>query len=180
MAASGSVRIVRVKLAADAGERYEKLLGCRTTNGRRFTLLYEAEVPDALYMSTEFTIVGGRYIGVRSRFNGVNIDGTSAMVWDSRKRRLLHSSDNTCEPDAGPVMSVGVHEAVFLPRGALAYRCESGLYLADANGLRQLEPREANARYLGVSAARYHTRLYWIVDTPYGEQHRSLVLPAGR
>src|SRR4051812_19319906 len=90
VAASGSVRIVRVKLQADAGERYEKLLGCRTSNGRRFTLLYEAEIPDELYMSTEFTIVGGRYIGAISRFSGAVRDGASAMVWDARKRRLIH------------------------------------------------------------------------------------------
>ena len=176
VAASATVRIVRVKLQAGAGERYEKLLGCRTSNGRRFTLLYESEVPDELYTSTEFTIVGDRYIGATSRFSGAVRDGASAMVWDARKRRLIHTSHSNCRPSSG---SLGIYDAVFLPRGAMAYRCAAeGLFLADANGDQRLESAEANPGDLAAS----DTRLYWTVSGPDGDQVelKSLALSAGR
>ena len=175
VAASGTVRIVRVKLQAEPGQRYEKLLGCRTTNGRRFTLLYESEIPDELYTGTSFTVVGDRYIGAISRFSGAVRDGASAMVWDARTRRLIHTSHSNCRPSSD---SYGIFEAVFLPGGAMAYRCDqAGLFLADAKGDHRHEPGEANPSDLAAS----DRRLFWTVSGHNGEpiQLRSLVLSAG-
>ena len=158
VAASGSVRVVRVKLKADPGERYEKLLGCRTTNGRRFTLDYEVEIPDELYTQTSFTVIEGRYIGAISRFSGAVRDGASATVWDTRTRRQIHTSRSTCRPSSS---SYGIFEAVFLPRGAMAYRCdEAGLFLADAEGTHLLESADVNPADLAASGGR----LYWTVS----------------
>jgi hypothetical protein len=176
VAASGTVRIVRVKLQADPGERYEKLLGCRTTNGRRFTLLYEAEVPDELYTETSFTVVGDRYIGAIARFTGAVREGASAMVWDTRTRRLIHSSRGTCRPSSS---TYGIFEAVFLLGGGMAYRCDqAGLFLADADGNHLLESADVNPADLAASGRR----LYWTVSGYNGEpiEVRSLVLSAGR
>ena len=169
VAASETVRIVRVAQRRDTLEtQRDKLLGCRTTNGRRFRLGMEIDQPDDFFQRWSFQIVDDRYIGAVLDESGAASDFRSAAVWDSRTRRRLHTTSG-CKSEPG------AHEVVFLPDGGMAYSCDA-LYLADSDGRRQLEPGPSLARNLAVSIGLLEYRLYWTVTQPDGSQERSLLV----
>ena len=63
--------------------------GCWIPTGKRFKLFGDLDSDEA----TEWSIVGGRYIGVlRTFMGGVGGGGTAAKSWDARKRIVVHDA----------------------------------------------------------------------------------------
>ena len=169
VAASETVRVVRVARRPRGLEtRHDRLLGCRTTNGRRFLLRDEIDQADDYFQHSSFSFVDDHYIGGILDEYGAQSDFRWAVVWDSRTRTKLHTSD-------GCTSNPGVHEAVFLPRGDLAYSCDA-LYLATAREQRQLEPPGSFAHDLAAAVLTFTYRLYWFVDGPGPPREKSLLV----
>ena len=169
VAASETVRVVRVSQRRDKFEtKRDRLLGCRTSNGRRFLLRVEVDQPDDFFQSSSFQIIEDRFIGAIFDETGAISEYRSAAVWDSRSRRRLRTS-------SGCASNPGVHEVAFLPLGGLAYSCDA-LYLANAGGQRQLEPATSIAHDLAAAVTTFTYRLYWSVDGPGGRQERSILV----
>lgn len=153
LAASGSVRIVSLKARRGRTEtRHDRVLGCRISTGRRFTMFEAVDHGDDEIRRDTFTIVGGRYAGVFTDFEGGTGDSFTAATYDVVKRRRLHTT-SACDADED-----GVDEAVFLRNGAMAYACGQ-LRVADGKGDRQIEA--AGVTQLAVSAG---SRVYWTVN----------------
>ena len=71
LAADGRVRIVSVKERAQNSEtRRDRIYGCWTTTGRRFTMFLQRDFGLDLISRAQFEIVDGRYIGVIQQFEG--------------------------------------------------------------------------------------------------------------
>ena len=80
LAASGSARVVSVKEKAQNSEtRRDRIYGCWTATGRRFTLFLQRDFGLDLIERADIEIVGGRYIGghpgLRGRRLGVTHGG---------------------------------------------------------------------------------------------------------
>ena len=64
LAASGSVRVVSFKETRGKTEtRHDRVLGCRTSNGRRFTMFESVDHGEDSIQHDAFTIYGNRYVG---------------------------------------------------------------------------------------------------------------------
>lgn len=163
--ADGRVRVVSVKERRERGEtRRERIYGCWTETGRRFTLFVQRDRGDDLIERAQFEIVDGRYIGAIRQFEGGVSESLTAATWDAQKRRLVHDSAPCDEVSAGD--TYGVLDAVFFHGGGMAYTCWGHIHLADARGDRELEPAGTRASHLGISrnAHGFSERLYYTVD----------------
>jgi hypothetical protein len=155
LAASGSVRVVSLKGERGKTEtRHDRILGCRTSTGRRFTMFEAVDHGlDEVRVDT-FTIVQGRYVGVFTDFQGGTGDSFTAATYDVVKRKRLHTT-SACDGSED-----GVDEAVFFKNGGMAYSCGQ-LRVADGKGDRQLEPEGIDVQQLAVAAGG---RLYWTAN----------------
>jgi hypothetical protein len=73
LAAGGSTRVVSVKeMPRNSETRRERILGCRTTTGRRFTLFLQRDFGLDLIERADIEIVDGRYIGVIPSFESLD------------------------------------------------------------------------------------------------------------
>jgi hypothetical protein len=165
LAASGSARVVSVKQKPKNSEtRRDRIYGCWTTTGRRFTLFVQRDFGLDLIERADIEIVDGRYIGVVRNFEGGVSVSQTAATWDAAKRVALHDSAACDKVDTGDFS--GVEDAVFFHAGGMAYAC-GGLRIADAKGDRELEPAGAQVTQLAIS--RRHLglgeRLYWTAGT---------------
>lgn len=163
--ADARVRVVSVKERRRRGEtRRERIYGCWTPTGRRFTLFVQRDRGLDLIERAQFEIVDGRYIGAIRQFEGGVSESLTAATWDAQKRRLVHDSAPCNEVSAGD--TYGVLDAVFFHGGGMAYTCWGHLRLADAHGDRDLEPAGTRASHLGISrnAHGLSERLYYTVD----------------
>ena len=166
LAADGRVRIVSVKERAQNSEtRRDRIYGCWTTTGRRFTLFLQRDFGLDLIERAQFEIVDGRYIGAIRQFEGGVSESLSAATWDAQNHRLVHDSKPCDEVSAGDTS--GVLDAVFFHGGGMAYTCWGHIHLADGKGDRELEPAGTRADHLGISrnAHGFSERLYYTVDT---------------
>jgi hypothetical protein len=162
VAAQGSVRVVRISERRARNEtRRERVYGCWTTTGRRFTIALERDFGLDLLHRTAIEIVDGRYVGATEDFEGGTSASARAAVWDARTARRLHDSA-PCDVDRGDF--TGVDDVAYLSRGGMAYAC-GRLRIADAAGDRELEPAGTDVRNLAVSrnARSFRDKLYWTV-----------------
>jgi hypothetical protein len=176
LAASGSVRVVSVKERLQRSDtRRDRVLGCWTSTGRRFTMFVSRDAGLDEIQHDAFTIVDGRYAGVLTRIEGGVSEDQRAAVYDVKTRKRLHAS-TACESfDTGDFG--GVTDVAFLPRGGLAYAC-GRLRIADGHGERELEPAGTDVRSLAVATNShdFRARLYWTVVSGGTETLKSLDL----
>src|SRR5262245_46116373 len=116
LAASGSIRVVSLKGKRGKTEtRHDRILGCRTSNGRRFTMYESVDHGlDELRRDT-FTIVANRYVGVFTDFESGTGDSFTASTYDVVKRKHLHTTTGCDSAEDG------VDEAVFFKNGVIEY-----------------------------------------------------------
>ena len=166
LAASGSARVVSVKEKAQNSEtRRDRIYGCWTATGRRFTLFLQRDFGLDLIERADIEIVGGRYIGVIRDFEGGASESRTAATWDAQKHVAVRNSKPCDEVSSGDFS--GVEDAVFFKAGGLAYSCNGGLRISDNKGDRELEPQGAKVGQLAVGANTrgFGPRLYWTADT---------------
>ena len=140
LATSGKTSVVSTTSRSNTQSAY----GCWTPTGKRFKLFGNLEIDEA----TEWSIVGGRYIGVlRAFMGGVASGGTAAKSWDARKGVAVHEArkcdgivENPDDDESGT--AGGPWNVMFFNGGGLAYTCAGNMlsYIADAKGERNLEP----------------------------------------
>ncbi len=165
LAADGRVRVVSVKERAQNSEtRRDRIYGCWTTTGRRFTMFLQRDFGLDLISRAQFEIVDGRYIGVIQQFEGGVSESLTAGTWDAQNHRAVHDSKPCDEVSAGD--TYGVLDAVFFRGGGMAYTCWGHVHLADGQGDRELEPAGTRVTQLGISRNGHGTaeRLYYMVD----------------
>jgi hypothetical protein len=163
LAASGSARVVAVRERAQNSEtRRDRIYGCWTSTGRRFTLFHQRDFGLDLIERADIEIVGGRYIGIIRHFEGGVSESRTAATWDAQRHRKVHDS-KPCDGVSSGDFS-GVEDAVFFRNGGIAYAC-GRLRIVDSRGDRELEPAGTQVRHLAVSANThgFGERLYWTV-----------------
>ena len=166
LAAGGSVRVVSVKEKAQNSEtRRDRIYGCWTTTGRRFTLFLQRDFGLDLIERAHIEIVDGRYIGVIRDFEGGVSESQTAATWDASKHVAVRNSKPCDEVSSGDFS--GVEDAVFFRNDGLAYSYNGSLRISDNKGDRELEPVGAKVSQLAVAAnARgFGARLYYTADT---------------
>jgi hypothetical protein len=166
LAASGNARVVSVKeKAVNSETRRDRIYGCWTTTGRRFTLFLQRDFGLDLIERAHIEIVDGRYIGVIREFEGGVSESRTAGTWDASKRVAVRNS-KPCDAVDTPDFS-GVEDAVFYRNGGLAYSCNGNLRLSDNKGDREIEPQGAKVTGLAVGANTrgFGPRLYYTADT---------------
>jgi hypothetical protein len=166
LAASGNARVVSVKeKAVNAETRRDRIYGCWTTTGRRFTLFLQRDFGLDLIERAHIEIVDGRYIGVIRQFEGGASESRTAGTWDASKHVAVRSS-KPCDAVDTPDFS-GIEDAVFYKGGGLAYSCDGNLRLSDNKGDREVEPRGSKVSGLAVGANTRLSgpRLYYAADT---------------
>lgn len=165
LAASGKVRIVSVKEKPRNSEsRRERVYGCWTTTGRRFTLFLARDFGLDLIERDHFEIIGGRYIGAIRDFEGGVSESQTAATWDAQKHKAAHDTEPCDEVSSGDFS--GVDDAVFFHNGGIAYTCFKQARIVDGKGDRELEPAGTNVTQLAVSANSHNftERLYYTVN----------------
>jgi hypothetical protein len=178
LAASPTTRVIAIAQRPRSGEtRRDRIFACRVPTGQRFALFYAVRLPGVMGADfNSFTIVSDRYVGVIHSFGGFEVSYTSASVYDARTGSKLHDTGRCSTHNLAPGAAAsirGIVDAVFLPRGELAYSC-GRLRIADTRGDRQLEPPGTDVHALAVA---YGPRLYWTVVAPNGAtQTKSLLL----
>jgi hypothetical protein len=164
LAASGSVRVVSLKGKRGKTEtRHDRILGCRTSTGRRFTMIESVDHGEDSIQHDTFTIYGNRYVGVDTTIEGGASLDRRAATYDTSVRERLHTTQPCDAFDRGDVG--GIIDVVFFKNGAMAYACGQ-LRLADGRGDRQLEPAGTTVGRLAVSGTNmdFGPRLYWTAD----------------
>ena len=163
--ASGKVRIVTKNLKTNGVNetRREAVSACWTSTGKRFRIATERDFGDDLRTSTRVEIVDERYVGVVETGEGGVSIGVTAAVFDARRAKRLHSSSHRCAADDDDFR--GPDDAVFLPKGGMAFTCGPLWFFRNAaqQSATQLEPSAANPRSLGLAhgSDSFIDRLYW-------------------
>jgi hypothetical protein len=163
VAASAKVRVIAIANEPKNQEsRRDHILGCRVATGRRFELFFARDFGLDLIERDDYQIVEERYIGVLRDFEGGVSESRTAATYDTFTRKKLRNSGPCDSVDTGDFS--GVEDAVFLPRGGLAYAC-GRLRISDSKGDRELEPPGTDVRHLAVSfnTRDFNSRLYWVV-----------------
>ena len=163
VAASAKVRVIAIANEPKNQEsRRDHILGCRVATGKRFELFFARDFGLDLIERDDYEIVEERYIGVLRDFEGGVSESRTAATYDTFTRKKLRNSGPCDSVDTGDFS--GVEDAVFLPRGGLAYAC-GRLRISDAKGDRELEPPGTDVRHLAVSfnTRGFNSRLYWVV-----------------
>ena len=102
LAASGNARVVSVKEKAQNSEtRRDRIYGCWTTTGRRFTLFLQRDFGLDLIERAHIEIVDGRYIGVIREFEGGVSESRTAGTWDASKHVAVRNSKPCDEVSSG-------------------------------------------------------------------------------
>jgi hypothetical protein len=164
LAASGSARVVSVSERRQGREtRRDRVYGCWTSTGRRFTLFVERDFGDDLITRRKIEIVDGRYIGVIQHFEGGVSESRRAGTWDAQLHRAVHGTEPCNNVSFGDF--VGVQDAAFFHGGGIAYSC-GRLRIADARGDRELEPAGTRVSHLAVAGNMhgFSERLYWTAN----------------
>jgi hypothetical protein len=163
VAASAKVRVISIPNKPKNQEtRRDHILGCRVATGKRFEMFFARDFGLDLIEHDTYEIVQERYIGVLRDFEGGVSESRTAATYDTFTRKKLRTSGPCDSVDTGDFS--GVEDAVFLPRGGLAYAC-GRLRISDSKGDRELEPPGTDVRNLAVSfnTRGFNSRLYWVV-----------------
>jgi hypothetical protein len=164
LAASGSVRVVSMKDQRGKTEtRHDRVLGCRSSTGRRFTMFESVDHGEDSIQHDTLTIYGNRYVGVDTTIEGGASLDRRAATYDTNARKRLHTTQPCDAFDRGDVG--GIVDVVFFKNGAMAYACDQ-LRIADGKGDRQLEPQGTTVGRLAVSGTNmdFGPRLYWTAN----------------
>jgi len=168
LAASGKVRVVSVKeKPQNAESRRDRIYGCWTTTGRRFTLFQSRDFGLDSIERDHFEIIGGRFIGAIRDFEGGASESRIAATFDAQKHKAVHDTKPCDEVSAGDFS--GVEDAVFFRNGGIAYACLQQSRIVDGKGDRELEPNGTVVTSLAVSANSHNftERLFYLAnDTP--------------
>ena len=165
LAASGSARVVSVKEKPQNSEtRRDRIYGCWTSTGRRFTLVLQRDFGLDLIERAHIEIVDGRYIGVIRDFEGGVSESQTAATWDASKHVAVRNSKPCDEVSSGDFS--GVEDAAFFHGGGIAYTCWQQSRIVDGKGDRVLEPNGTRVSQLAVSsnAHGFGERLYYTVN----------------
>ena len=165
LSADGRVRVVSVKEKAQNSEtRRERVYGCWTTTGRRFTLFQSRDFGLDSIERDHFEILEGRYIGAIRDFEGGASESRVAASFDAQKHVAVHDTKPCDEVSAGDFS--GVEDVAFFHGGGIAYTCWQQSRIVDGNGDRVLEPAGTRVTQLAVSknAQSFGERLYYTVD----------------
>ena len=140
LATSGKTSVVSITSRSNKESAY----GCWTPTGKRFKLFGNLEIDEA----TEWSIVGGRYIGVLRSLHGRRRQrrdrrqelGCAQGCRRSRARKCDGIVENPDDDESGT--AGGPWNVMFFNGGGLAYTCAGNMlsYIADAKGERNLEP----------------------------------------
>jgi hypothetical protein len=150
LASSGKVRVVSVKEKPQNSEtRRERIYGCWTSTGRRFTLFQSRDVGLDSIERDRFEIVDGRYIGAIRHFEGGASESRIAGTWDAQKYKAVFNT-NPCD-DVSSGDFGGVIDAVFFSGGGIAYTCWQKSRIVDGKGDRALEADGVNVTNLAVA-----------------------------
>jgi hypothetical protein len=165
LAADGSVRVVSVKEKPQNAEtRRDRIYGCWTATGRRFTLFEARDFGlDSIERDT-YEIVDGRYIGAIRHFENGASEGRSAATYDAQKHTAVFSTKPCDEVSSGDF--TGVEDVAFFEGGGIAYTCWQRSHIVDGKGDRALEPDGTRVTGLAISHNRwgYGERLYYTVN----------------
>jgi hypothetical protein len=165
LASSGNVRVVSVKeKPQNAESRRDRVYGCWTTTGRRFTLFQARDFGLDSIERDHFEIVDGRYIGAIRHFEGGASESRVAATWDAQKHRAVFNTkpcDSVSSGDFG-----GVIDAVFFRNGGIAYTCWQKSRIVDGKGDRPLEADGTTVTDLAVASNShwFGPRLYYTVN----------------
>jgi hypothetical protein len=165
LASSGKVRVVSVKEKRQNSEtRRDRVYGCWTATGRRFTLFHSRDFGLDSIERDHFQVVDGRYIGAIRHFEGGVSEGRSAATWDAQNHRPVFTTAPCDNVNAGDF--TGVIDAVFLRGGGIAYTCWQKSRIVDANGDRALEADGVNVTNLAVASNShwFGPALYYTVN----------------
>jgi hypothetical protein len=176
LAAAPGLRVVSWAEKHGRGEtRHDRVLGCLTSNGKRFTLFASVDHGLDEIQHDAFTLVGGRFVGVFTEFEGGVSESFTAATYDVKLRKRLHDT-SACDSFDDGVVS-GVRDAVFFKSGGIAYSCGQ-LRIADGHGDRQLEPAGTDVSDLAVASGGTENgpRLYWTVTVANVQTLKSLDL----
>jgi hypothetical protein len=166
LAASGKARVVSVKEKPQHSEtRRDRLYGCWTTTGRRFTLFLQRDFGLDLIERAHIEIVDGRYIGIIRDFEGGASESQTAGTWDASKHVAVRNSKPCDSVDIGDFS--GIDDAVFYKNGGMAYSCNGSLRLTDGKGDREIEPQGSKVNSLAVSSNSFNAGpvLFYRADT---------------
>jgi hypothetical protein len=164
LAANGGVRVVSVKeKPRNAETRRDRIYGCWTSTGRRFTLFEARDFGLDSIERDSFEIIDGRYIGAIRHFENGASEGRSAATFDAQKHAAVFSTKPCDEVSSGDF--TGVEDVAFLKGGGIAYTCWQRSHIIDGKGDRALEPDGTRVTGLAVSRNRwgYGERLYYTV-----------------
>src|SRR3954452_14268331 len=143
----GDISVVSLTPKQKGGDvPQDKVYGCWGPSGKRF-LMFKTYLSDE---GDDWSIVGGRYIGVYRSIEAGVAGSADARSWDARKG-VERFGFGTCpaDPSEDEVSDVP-HSAVFYAGGGIAYTCGDGsAHLVDAKGERALE---AGASALAVTS----------------------------
>ena len=165
LAASGKVRVVSVKEKPQNSEtRRDRIYGCWTSTGRRFTLFQSRDFGLDSIERDHFEIIDGRYIGAIRTFEGGVSESRVANTWDAQKHVAVRDTEPCNEVSSGDFS--GVEDAVFFHSGGIAYTCWQQSRIVDGKGDRVLEPNGTRVTQLAVSknSTAYGERLYYTVN----------------
>ena len=165
LAAGGSVRVVSVKEKAQNSEtRRDRIYGCWTSSGRRFTLFQSRDFGLDSIERDHYEILDGRYIGAIREFEGGVSESRTAATWDAQKHVAVRNTKPCDEVSSGDFY--GVEDAVFFHGGGIAYTCWKQSRIVDGKGDRVLEPNGTRVSQLAVSsnAHGFGERLYYTVN----------------
>jgi len=165
LAADGKVRVVSVKEKPQNSEsRRDRIYGCWTTTGRRFTLFQARDFGLDSIERDHFEIIGGRFIGVIRDFEGGASESQIAATFDAQKHKAVHDTKPCDEVSAGDFS--GVEDAVFFSGGGIAYTCFKQSRIVDGKGDRALEANGVVVTNLAVSANSHDftERLFYLAD----------------
>jgi hypothetical protein len=165
LAASGKVRVVSVKEKPQNAEtRRDRLYGCWTTTGRRFTLFVARDFGLDSIERDHFEIIDGRYIGALRDFEGGASESRIAASFDAQKHKAVFNTKPCDEVSAGDFS--GVDDAVFFRNGGIAYTCFKQARIVDGKGDRELEPAGTVVTSLAVSrnSNSFTERLFYLAN----------------
>ncbi len=153
LAASGKVRVVSVKEKPQNSEtRRDRVYGCWTTTGRRFTLFQSRDFGLDSIERDHFEIVDGRYIGAIRDFEGGASESRIAATWDAQKHKAVFNT-KPCDRSRAATSAASI-DAVFFRNGGIAYTCWQKSRIVDGKGDRPLEADGTTVTDLAVSATR--------------------------
>lgn len=158
------MRVVVVKEKAQHSEtRRERVYGCWTTTGRRFTLFVARDFGLDVIERDAFTILDGRYIGAIRHFEGGVSESRTAGTWDASGHVAVHDTKPCDQVSSGDFS--GVEDVAFFYGGGIAYTCWQRSHIVDAKGDRLLEPDGVRVTDLAVSRNHFGfgERLYYTV-----------------